>query len=61
MLYMAGSGRGNLSSPSRLLYGMNSFIIRFQHVIDLMNLPLLFIGFDVMLLKNDCSLLSDDV
>ena len=31
---------------------MNSFVVRFQHAIDLLNLSLLFIGFDVMLLKN---------
>ena len=39
---------------------MNSFIIRFQHAIDLMNPPL-FIGFDVMLLKNALFFLNDDV
>ena len=39
---------------------MNSFIVRFQHAIDLLNLSLLFIGFDVMLLKNTFVLCLND-
>jgi len=31
---------------------VNSFIVRFQHAINLLNLSLLLIGFDVILLKN---------
>jgi len=39
---------------------MNSFIVRFQHAIDLLNLSLLFIGFDVILLKNTFVLCLND-
>ena len=39
---------------------MNSFISRFQHSVDLLNLSLLFSGFDVMLLRILCSLLNDE-
>jgi hypothetical protein len=39
---------------------MNSFVVRFQHAIDLLNLSLLFIGFDVILLKNTFVLCLND-
>jgi hypothetical protein len=39
---------------------VNSFIVRFQHAIDLLNLSLLLSGFDVMLLKNTFVLCLND-
>ena len=39
---------------------MNSFIVRFQHAIDLLYLSLLFIGFDVILLKKILVLCLND-
>jgi len=39
---------------------MNSFIVSFQHAIDLLYLSLLFIGFDVILLKNTFVLCLND-
>jgi len=39
---------------------MNSFVVRFQHAIDLLNLSLLLIGFDVILLKNTFVLCLND-
>jgi len=39
---------------------VNSFVVRFQHAIDLLNLSLLFIGFDVILLKNTFVLCLND-
>ena len=39
---------------------MNSFIVRFQHAIDLLYLSLLLSGFDVMLLKNTFVLCLND-
>jgi hypothetical protein len=39
---------------------VNSFIVRFQHAIDLLNLSLLLSGFDVMLLKKILVLCLND-
>jgi hypothetical protein len=39
---------------------VNSFIVRFQHAIDLLNLSLLLSGFDVILLKNILVLCLND-
>ena len=39
---------------------MNSFIVRFQHAIDLLNLSLLLSGFDVILLKKAFVLCLND-
>jgi hypothetical protein len=39
---------------------MNSFVNGFQHSVDLLNLSLLFSGFEVMLLKNSFVLCLKD-
>ena len=39
---------------------MNSFIVRFQRAIGVLNLSLLLIGFDVMLLENAFVLCLND-